>query len=154
MPATDRQNQLSLKSAYLVSLGWRRPKLQTSEKGLFSSDQRGPISSGSLTSRNDLHIKCSVTPHDKICTARFGPVASQPRGLSQVHPEPIPPTLIPPRHLSRGVTEVLLDKTLVDLSARSKAGPEGVAGEQRKTLLFWEVAPNASVQHGMLDQPR
>ena len=85
--------------------------------------------------------------------AQTKPTKSESSSLGQVHPEPNPPTLISPRHLSRGVTEVLLDETLVDLSARGKAGPQGISGKQRKTLLFWQVAPNASVQHSLLDQP-
>ena len=73
---------------------------------------------------------------------------------SQVDAKPVSAPLIPPRHLSGGVTEVLLNVALVDFSARGKACPQGMAGKQRKTLLLGQVAPNASVQYGLLDQPR
>ncbi|SFF21895.1 hypothetical protein SAMN04488523_1323 [Sulfitobacter brevis] len=75
---------------------------------------------------------------------------SQPGSFGQIHAEPVSAPLVSAGHLSRDLTEVFLDETLVNLSARGKAGPQGMAGVQRKTLLFWQVAPNASVQYSLV----
>ena len=74
--------------------------------------------------------------------------------LRQVDAETVPPTMIAPRHLCRCMTKVLLDIATVDVSTRSQASPQGMAREQGEAFLFWQVAPNASVQYGLLDQPR
>src|SRR6056297_1178446 len=77
----------------------------------------------------------------------------QPRGLGQVYPEPITPSLIPAGHLGRGMPELLLDIALIDLGRRGKPGTQAVAGKKREALTLGQVRSDARVKHTSLDEP-
>ena len=49
--------------------------------------------------------------------------------IGEVDAEPVASTLIAPGHLSRGVTKLLLDVSLLDLGRRSEASAQRVTGE-------------------------
>src|SRR6056297_3342335 len=79
--------------------------------------------------------------------------ALQPRGLGQVYPEPITPTLIPAGHLGRGMPELLLDIALIDLGRKGKPGTQAVAGKKREARSLGQVRSDASLNHAPLDEP-
>ena len=58
----------------------------------------------------------------------------QPRRLGQVHPEPIPISLVAAGHLSRGMAELLLDMALVDLGRGRQPGAQRMPGEEGPAL--------------------
>ena len=51
---------------------------------------------------------------------------SQACSLCEVHPESVAVPLIPAGHFGRGVTELLLDITLVDIGGGGKTGAQGM----------------------------
>src|SRR6056297_2759640 len=77
----------------------------------------------------------------------------QPRGLGQVHPEPITPTLIPAGHLGGGMPKLLLNIALIDLGRRGKPGPQAVTRKKREALSLGQVRSDARVKHTPLDEP-
>ena len=78
---------------------------------------------------------------------------SESSSLGQVDAEPIPPTLIPPRHLRGCMTQLLLNVALVDLSARSQPSPQAMPREQGKAIFLGQLAADTSVQYSLFDQP-
>ena len=71
--------------------------------------------------------------------APAGAGGSQPRSFGKVDAEAVAAALVAAGHLGRGVTEWLLDVSLVHLSAAGEAGAQGVAGVELYPLNFWQV---------------
>ncbi len=73
------------------------------------------------------------------------------RGLGEVDPEPVAPTLIAPRHLGGGVAELLLDEALVDLGRGGEASAQRMAGEGLATLSFRQITSHPGGERHSLD---
>ena len=63
---------------------------------------------------------------------------SQSCSAGEIDPEPVAPALIAAGHFRRGVAEMLLDVTFVDLGRRGEAGAQRVPGEFLKPLALGE----------------
>lgn len=60
-------------------------------------------------------LKVPIEITQQLVAQRLAGAWLEPRGLGEVHPEPVASALIPAGHLGAGVAELLLDMTLVDL---------------------------------------
>ena len=79
---------------------------------------------------------------------------SESGSLCQVDAEPIPPTLIPPRHLCGCVTQLLLDVALVDLGTGRETCAQAVPREQGEAFFFRKLTADARVENRLFDQTR
>tara|TARA_R110000796_G_C14566188_1_gene435321 strand:- start:415 stop:588 length:174 start_codon:yes stop_codon:yes gene_type:complete len=52
------------------------------------------------------------------------------------------------------VAQLFLDVAFVDFGGAGEARPQGMPREQGEAFLFWQLASESSVQHGLLDQAR
>jgi len=65
---------------------------------------------------------------------------SKPCSFGQVDAEPIAPALVSARHFSGCMTQLLLNVSLIDVSARGQTRTQTVAREQGEAILFWQLA--------------
>ena len=85
-------------------------------------------------------------------TAQQKVIKSKPRSLCQINEVSISPPLITTRHFCRRMAKLFLDVAFVHISARSQASTQTMAGEQRETFFFRQVAADTCIQHSLLDQ--
>lgn len=80
--------------------------------------------------------KCGAqTPESVVASAwDFGREGANSTG--EIDAQPVAPTLIAPGHLSRGVTKLLLDVSLLDLGRRSEASAQRVTENSRARSIL------------------
>lgn len=82
-----------------------------------------------------------------------GLIVSEPRGLGQIDPEPVPSALVAAGHFGGGVAELFLDVAFIDFGAAGEAGAQGMAGIEPYAFALRQVGAQPCLAGAGLDQP-